>query len=234
MSEQIWFKDPSVLFSSDTWNKFVPTKAMTTAEALNTVVRFSVYFSVILFFATSVSAYILAIPAVMAATVVLHSLFPNGKTLETFLNKAAEGKLTMPSAANPFMNPLLVEIQDNPNRPDAAPTHRKDVKAEIYKAFQKTSDMYMDTTDVFDQSQAMRTFHTLQGATIPNDQDGFLKWMSKGMDEPDYSSSAPARHGKALNEGYVHAKGSMKDLASTTRKPAGTVPSGPLPAPTSQ
>jgi hypothetical protein len=231
MSEQIWFKDPGVLFSPDTWNKFVPTKSMTTADALNAVVRFSVYFSVILFFATGVSGYILAIPAVMASTVVLHTLFPNGKTLETFISKAVEGKFTMPSAANPFMNPLLTEIQDNPDRADAAPNNRKDVKTEIYKAFQKTSDMYMDTTDVFDQTQAMRTFHTLQGATIPNDQEGFLKWLAKGIDEPDYSAAPPARHGKVLNEGYVHAKGSMRDLASTTSKPAGTVPTGPLPAP---
>ena len=228
MSEHIWFRDPSVLFSPDTWNKFVPTQGMTTTQALNTVVRFSVYFSVILFFATGVSAYLLSIPTVMAATIVLHTLFPNGKTLETFITKAAEGKFTMPTPANPFMNPLLTEIQDNPNRADAAPTNRKDVKAEIYKAFQKTSDMYMDTTDVFDQAQAMRTFHTLQGATIPNNQDGFLKWLSKGLDEPDYSSAPPARHGKVLSEGYVHAKGSVHDLASTTTKPAGTTPSGPL------
>jgi len=226
MSEHIWFQDPSVLFSPDTWNKFVPTQSMTTTQALNSVVRFSVYFSVILFFATGVSGYIMAIPAVMASTVVLHTLFPNGKTLETFLNKAYEGKFTMPTAANPFMNPLLTEIQDNPNRADAAPTNRKDVKAEIYKAFQKTTDLYMDTTDMFDQAQAMRTFHTLQGATIPNDQEGFLKWLSKGLDEPDYSSTAPARNGKVLNEGYVHAKGSMRDLTSTTSKPSGTTPSG--------
>lgn len=224
MSEHIWFKDPSVLFAPDTWNKFVPTKSMSTTEALNSVVRFSVYFSVILFFATGVSGYILAIPAVMASTIVLHTLFPNGKTLETFLNKAAEGKFTMPTAANPFMNPLLTEIQDDPNRPDAAPTNRKDVKAEIYKAFQKTSDIYMDTTDIFDQAQAMRTFHTIQSATIPNDQDRFLKLLAKGMDEPDYSSAPPARNGKILSEGYVHAKGSMKDLSSTTTKPSGVTP----------
>jgi hypothetical protein len=180
MSEHIWFQDPSVLFSPDTWNKFVPTKSMTTTEALNAVVRFSVYFSVILFFATGVSGSVLAIPAVMAATVVLHTLFPNGKTLETFLNKTAEKKYTMPTPANPFMNPLLTEIGDNPNRPDAAPTNRKDVKAEISKAFGKTSDIYMDTTDVFDKALAMRTFHTLQGALIPNDQEGLPQVVVKG------------------------------------------------------
>lgn len=224
MSEHIWFKDPSILFTTATWGKFVPTQTMTTAEALNSVVRFSVYFSVLLFVATGVSGYILAIPVILATTVVLYSLFPNGKTLESFVSKVTKGVYTMPTGDNPFMNPLLTEIQDDPNRPDAAPVTRNDVKAEMYKSFQKTSDMYMDTTDMFDQAQAMRTFHTLQSAKIPNDQDGFIKFLAKGVDEPDYSSAPPARHGKILNEGYVHAKGSMKDLASTTRKPTGTTP----------
>ena len=49
MSEQIWFKDPSVLFGPTTWNRFVPTKDMSTADALNSVVRFTTYFSILLF-----------------------------------------------------------------------------------------------------------------------------------------------------------------------------------------
>lgn len=232
MSEHIWFKDPSVLFSPSSWSHFVPTKEMTTAEALNSVVRFSVYFSVILFLSTGVSGYILAIPAVMVATIVLHKVFPNGKVLESFVNKVSPSARTMPTSDNPFMNPLLTEIQDNPNRPNAAPVHRSDVKAEIHKAFQKTTDLHMDTTDMFDQTQAMRTFHTIQASTIPSDQDGFLKFISKGLDEPDYSSAPPSRNGKALNEGYVQAKGSMADLTSTTRKPTGTSPSSSAPTAT--
>lgn len=233
MSEHIWFKDPSVLFSPSTWSHFVPTKEMTTAEALNSVVRFATYFALILFLSTGVSGYILAIPAVMVATIVLHKIFPNGKVLESFVNKVTPKAQTMPTSDNPFMNPLLTEIQDNPNRPNAAPVHRSDVKAEIHKAFQKTTDLHMDTTDMFDQTQAMRTFHTIQAATIPSDQDGFLKFISKGLDEPDYSSAAPSRNGKVLSEGYVHAKGSMTDLTSTTSKPVGTSPSSSAAAPTS-
>lgn len=233
MSEQIWFKDPAVLFSPTTWSHFVPTKSMTTAQALNSVVRFSTYFSVILFLATGVSAYLLAVPVVMATSVGLFTLFPNGKVLESFVSKitkVASKAETMPSAENPFMNPLLTEIGDNPNRPDAAPITRSDVKAAVASAFQKTTDMYMDTTDVFDQAQAMRTFHTLQGATIPNDQEGFLQWLAKGLDEPDYSSAPLARHAKLLSEGYVEAKGSMKNLKSTTSVPTGTEPTSFTPA----
>jgi len=151
--------------------------------------------------------------------------------MESFLNKAKEvvstKKYTMPSKENPFMNVLLTEIHDNPDREDAAPTNRRDVKSEIQKAFQHTSDLYMDTSDVFDQAQAMRTFHTLQSAKVPNDQDGFLKWLSKGIDEPDYSSTALARQAKLLSEGFVAAKGSMRSLTSSIDKPTGSTPSSP-------
>jgi len=239
MSQEVWFKDPSVLFSSTTWNQFVPMPNMTTAESLNSVVRFSVYFSVILFLATGITAYLLSIPIVMLASFVLYSLFPNGKTLEAFMGKLVNKVVpmkdsTMPTAENPFMNPLLTEIQDNPNRPDAAPISRSDVKLGIYKSFQKTSDLYMDTSDLFDQAKAIVSFHTLQSATIPNDQDGFLKWLAKGFDEPDYSSSALARHAKQDSETFVKAKGSLGNLPSSTSKPTGTTPSGPLPAKSSK
>ena len=224
MTEQIWFQNPSILFAQDTWSRFVPLRTMNTAEALNSVVRFATYFALLLYFASGNGQYLLAIPVVMATSVALYTLFPNGKTIETFLSKAIPSETyTRPSGANPFMNVLLPEIQDNPSRPDAAPTHRRDVKAEIHKAFQQTSDIYMDTTDVFDQTQAMRTFHTLQSARVPNDLDAFKKFIAKGVDVPDHSSAPPARNGKILNEGYVAAKGSMS-LPSSTAKPSGTTP----------
>jgi hypothetical protein len=229
MPEQIWYKDPTILFAADAWSKFIPTDGMSTAERLNSTVRFSIYFASLFFLTTGVTTYVLAIPVVMGITILMYTYFPNGTTLEPFKIDLSAKKVreayTMPTANNPFMNVLLTEIQDDPNRGDAAPTNRRDVKAEVYKTFQKTSDIHMDTTDLFDQSQAMRTFHTLQSAKVPNDLDGFKKWIAKGVNEPDYSSAAPARNGKALHEGHVIAKGSMRDLPSTTAKPTGTSPS---------
>jgi Family of unknown function (DUF5762) len=230
MTEQIWFKDPAVLFAPGHWSQFVPTKSMSTVQALNAVVRFSVYFSVILFLATQISGYLLAIPAVMGATVVLFTLFPHGRVLETFKAAVSGKKYTMPTAANPFMNPLLTEITDNPDRLDAAPVIRRDVQAGIMKSFQQTTDIYMDTSDLFDQATAIMPFHTLQSATIPNDQDGFLKWLAKGLNEPDYSSAFPARQAKIVSEGYMPARGSELTLPNTTSKPTGTAPTAPAPA----
>jgi hypothetical protein len=233
MTEQIWYKDPTVLFAADTWSKFIPMDGMSTAERLNSTVRFAIYFAVLFFVTTAVTTYMLAIPVVMGITILMYTYFPNGTTLEPFKidlsSKKPRESYTMPTGSNPFMNVLLPEIVDNPNRGDAAPTNRRDVKAEIYKTFQKTTDIHMDTTDLFDQTQAMRTFHTLQSAKVPNDLDGFKQWLSKGLNDPDYSSAAPARNAKALNEGHVVAKGSILGLPNSTAKPTGTSPSAPAP-----
>jgi hypothetical protein len=131
----------------------------------------------------------------------------------------------MPTGKNPFMNPLLTEILDNPNRPDAAPVTSMEVKKQIRQAFMETSDLHMDTADKFDQAQAMRTFTTLQSAMIPNNQDGFLNFLAKGQDDPDYSSAFPSRNAKIKSEGYVEALGSTKSLPNTTSKPSGVEPS---------
>jgi hypothetical protein len=229
MTEQIWFKDPSILFGESTWMRFAPIQTMTTTEALNAVVRFSVYSSIILAVLTMNPSYLSAIPIVALASIVLFELFPNGKTLETYINRTKKminkENFTMPSANNPFMNVLLTDIQDNPDREDAAPVTDDNVKSEIKKAFQETTDIYMDTGDAFDQAQSMRTFHTIQSSRVPNDQDGFLSWLAKGYDEPDTSSAAPARGGKIGSETYAATRGAVKRIPNTTSMPKGVTPS---------
>jgi hypothetical protein len=227
MTEPIWTKDPSILFSAGTWQKFVPTKDMDVPSALNAVVRFSVYFSVLLYAGTGKQVYLLAIPFVLVITVLFAYIFPTTRALvETFAlaSDVVTKKYTMPTSENPFMNPLLTEIGDDPNRPDAAPITGAKIKREMEKAFAQTSEIYMDTTDRFDTTQAMRTFHTMQSAMIPNDQDGFLKFLAKGQDEPDHSSAFPSRNAKVKSESYVHATGTTKNLPNTTDKPTGTTP----------
>jgi hypothetical protein len=228
--ETLWINDPASLFSKSNWFKFVPTSSMDIPTAMNAIVRFSVYISLILYAATRKTPYLLAIPLVLGLTVLVVKLFPNARALEAFTDDvtATLKQYTYPTGKNPFMNPLLTEILDNPNRPEAAPITSNEVKKKIEKAFQETSDIYMDTSDKFDMAQSMRTFHTLQSGLIPNDQDGFLKFLSKGIDEPDHSSTFLARKAKEKSEGYVDAQGSaaMAGLPNSTDKPTGVTPAG--------
>jgi len=227
--ESLWIDDPANLFTKKNWYKFVPTSSMDIPTAMNSIVRFTVYISVILFLARGTTVYLLAIPLVLVLTIMAVKLFPNARTLEAFTDAAAAIKeYTYPSGKNPFMNPLLTEILDNPNRAPSAPVTSNKVKKQIEEAFKETSDLYMDTSDKFDLAQSMRTFHTIQSGLIPNDQDGFLKFLSKGIDEPDYSSTFLARRAKEKSEGYVDAQGSaaMTGLPNSTDKPTGVTPAG--------
>ena len=182
MNEPFWYSDPSILFSQASWFKFVPTADMPVSTALNSVVRFSVYLSLLLFASTLRPMYLLIIPLVMIATIALDRVFPNArKIVEGFGNglvvSGYKGDMeTRPSDDNPFMNPHLTDILDNPMLPPAADVTRKDIRDEVNEAFAKTSNIYMDTGDIFQMVQSQRNFHTV----VTDDHAGLLKFLDKG------------------------------------------------------
>lgn len=199
MSQPFWYDDPSVLFRRDTWSRFVPTPHMSVPDALNAVVRFSVYLSTLLFLTSLDPWYLLIVPAVMALTVFLRGWFPEAKKMvESFVSGYTGEDTTLPTPDNPFMNAPLTDILDNPDRPPApADITTKEVREKINAAFAKTSDMYLDTSDVYDLVQAQRNFHTVP----EDDHAGLLKFLGKG-----------ARTDKLLSESYVVAKGTAEEF----------------------
>ena len=202
MSQPFWYDDPSVLFGKDTWSIFVPTPRMSVPDALNAVVRFSAYLSALLFLTSLDPWYLLIVPAVMGLTVFLRGWFPEAKKMvETFVTSYVGEDRTLPTADNPFMNAPLTDILDNPNRPPApADITKKEVRDKINAAFAQTSNMYLDTTDVYDLVQSQRNFHTVP----EDDHAGLLKFLGKN-----------ARSDKLLSESYVVAKGTAEELPDT-------------------
>ena len=211
MSEPFWYSQPNVLFSKDSWYKFVPTANMSVPTALNTVVRFAVYLSALLFLSSMDPLYLLMGPLVMVVTILLNSLFPEAKSLkETFVSSYVGPNVSMPTDDNPFMNAPLTDILDNPNRPPAADVTRVDVRDKVNTSFAKTSNMYMDTTDAYEMVQAQRNFHTVP----EDDHEGLLQFLGKG-----------ARSDKLLSEAYVVAKGTVPELPDPSiGKPTGYSP----------
>jgi len=204
-TEPFWYSDPSVLFGPTTWYKFVPTADMSVSASLNSVVRFSIYLSILLFLSSLHPTYLLFIPVVMGVTVALNNTFPTVKKVKEgfgsglVVSSYVGNQKSSPTDDNPFMNPLLPEINDNPNRPPAHDVTRVDIRDQVNQSFAKTSNIYMDTTDVFDIVQSQRNFHTVP----TDDHAGLLKFLGKN-----------ATSGKILSEGYVAAKGTV-DLKKT-------------------
>lgn len=201
--ETFWLNDPAHLFTPDTWARFVPMDSMTVPEALNAVLRFTVYFSVVLTLVTGKSEYILAIPLVALLTIFLYKMYPETATFkEAFTNKT--GKVTMPTPNNPFMNVTLNEITQDPKRPPAENVLRPDVAEGVENAFSKTSELFMDTSDRFDMMQSSRAFYTTAATTVPNDLGGYQDFLNK-----DNVSR------KLDSERYVAAKGSVYEMQGT-------------------
>ena len=196
--EIFWLNDPANLFTKENWVRFVPTDSMTVPEALNAVVRFSVYASFLLTLMTADTNYLLFIPVVMAATAVLVQLYPTTQVLkETFANK--EQRFETPRQSNPFMNVLFTDYVDDPKRRPAPPDiTTAPLKESINEAFSKTTDLFMDTSDTYTLAQSARQFMTQASTTIPNDLEGFQSFLNK-----DNVSR------KEVSEGYVVAKGSI-------------------------
>jgi hypothetical protein len=207
MSEPFWFDEPRVLFSNDTWSLFVPQPNMPVKAALNAVVRFVVYLSVLLVLSTRSVWYILFIPTVMLVSIVLARIFSEPKRLaESFASgtvvtgyKGEES--AQPTAENPFMNPQLTDIgTDFKPSPDITTLETRDA---VNRAFAQTSNLYMDTSDVFDLVQSQRNFH----AVPTNDYGGFLAFLGKNSQRTNQ---------KGLSEGYVVAKGTASETASAS------------------
>lgn len=210
-----WLTEPSVLFNKDTWYQFVPTPNMSVSDSLNAVVRFSVYLSALLFITSLNPLYLFFIPLVMLTTVFLNGFFPKAKKMvENFASGGIPtgyvgSERTKPTADNPFMNPQLPDILDTPNRPPADDITKVDIRDKVNEAFVQTSNIYMDTSDVFEQVQAQRNFH----AVPVDDHEGLLKFLGKN-----------AKTDKLLSEGYVVTKGTVPELPSAPS--VSTAPTG--------
>jgi hypothetical protein len=193
--ELFWLNDPANLFKR--WTRFVPTNDMTVPEALNAVVRFTIYSSILISLITQKSWYLLLIPAVMVVSAILVRMYPETQILREAFQSSSSGAAT-PKASNPFMNVLFTDYVDNPDRP-AAPSNINNsaVKASIDEAFAKTSDLFMDTSDKYGLAQSARMWVTQAATTIPNDLEGYQKFLNR-----DNVSR------KEISESFVVAKGS--------------------------
>jgi len=197
--ETFWLNDPANLFTN--WSRFLPTNDMTVPEALNAVVRFTIYSSLLIALITQKTWYLLLIPIVMIGSIILVRMFPTTQVLRETFSGQASMRYSTPKASNPFMNVLFTDYVDDPTRPPAPPdVNSPMVKQSIDEAFAKTSDLFMDTSNKYGLMQAARQFVTQASTTIPNDLDGYQKFLNK-----DNVSR------KRDSEAYVVAKGSTKN-----------------------
>lgn len=183
MIDEIWYNNISNLFEVDKLMNFFPNQEMSLEEKLNSALRFTLYFSVIVYLVNR-TFYVFYLVLIMAGiTYIVYSA--NQK--ENFFNEDDEyltsslnnrtklGRCSVPQKTNPFMNVLMNDYVHNPKRPEACNVSKPIVEKKVKQYFE--NDLYMNIDDVFNKNSSYRQFYTTPSTTIPNDQEGFAKWL---------------------------------------------------------
>lgn len=167
-SDKFWSKDIKVLYDKERIFEIFPTKNMTRMEKLNAISRLSILLSIILTMYNGNVKYMYMALIVLG---LLMFMVKNDTLIEQLENQCQE-----PTINNPFMNVLMSDYTDNPERKAACPSNQK-IKEAIEEKF--NYNLYKNTDDLFNRNNSQRQFYTTPNTTIPNDQESFAKWLYK-------------------------------------------------------
>lgn len=198
-SDPFWYEDITVLFDKDRLIEFFPTKDMNLNEKFNAISRFFIYLSIVLFIVyRNYNIFFIPLVALSILWIVWHNDAVMHKiNIEQFDMKIKQdlgirpdvpikidsvGNICQrPTPYNPFMNVLISDYTDGPNRPPACSLADDDIKAENDEYF--NYNLYKNVEDIWDKNNSQRQYITMPWTTIPNDRDTFQKWLysSRGV-----------------------------------------------------
>lgn len=169
--DKFWYDDLSVLYKKNRLADFVPVLSHTYEEKLNSIVRFGIYIGIILSILKSSINY-LVIPII--AFGVTYFLYKNNSDIKSGFVSNETSEETLPTKENPFMNILIPEYVENPQRGPAASHDSVEIKKEVERYFNE--NLYRDVDDIWGKSNSQRQWYTNPVTTIPNDRDAFMEW----------------------------------------------------------
>lgn len=197
-----WLNDPTVLFSD--LEDFFPTKSMSLNERLNSIVRLSLYVSVILFLVKKHVWPVYILLSTLIITLVLHQFnFEPMEPLKANEVYDRDGfKCTVPTVNNPFMNVTIDEITDNPKRARACDPTDTYIANQIKD--KSSYNLYLDADKIFSKETDLR-FWTTPVTTIPNDTRKFARWLFGGYPscKEDSRNCRPFNNLKQQRSEYV-------------------------------
>lgn len=184
-NEIIWYKDiPTFLTDPHHILEIIPDKSMSITEQLNTIMRFSLYFSIVLL----ILKHDLRVIYFLILTGIITWIIYIQSNAESSLKNQVLEKLNInedvnnkpcykPTQDNPFMNVSYVDYKEFPNRPKACDLSKKEVENVVNNLFE--DGFIRATDDIYNKSGSDRQFYTNAATTIPNDQESFTKWCYK-------------------------------------------------------
>jgi hypothetical protein len=184
--ETIWYKDVTGFLSTkEQLYSFIPIPDTSLASQLNAIVRFSIYYGVIVFI-FQLSAKALLIPLLVGGVTFLvyeHEINVELKDRESMQSMGVERDIqtkrvcSSPTLNNPFMNVLPSEYGLRPNRSPACDLSRPSVKKKVEELYEEKFPNAKYSRDIYGRNTGLRQFYSNPSTTIPNDQATYAAWL---------------------------------------------------------
>ena len=179
MGDPLWVTNITILIDTDKFVEFFPTSEMTQNEKLNAITRFSIYASILMFlYNRNMNSFFFALITMTIIFLLSHAnkqeidIEPFQKMVEL----EEETKCVEPTKDNPFMNVLLTDYEENPNRAEACSTYNSP-KTEKKMMSEFDYNLYKDVSNIFNRNNSQRQFYTNPATSIPNRQGDFANWL---------------------------------------------------------
>jgi hypothetical protein len=190
MDNKIWFSNINLLFETDNLFNIIPMSEMSKGEKVNSITRFSLYLSILLYLATGNYLYLYIILITIVVTYMIYifnekEFFNDTSNLnnetendtdnqESSDNDTENGDLCKkPTNENPLMNPLIGANTYENKR--ACNVENNKILEKIDKKF--CDRLFQNTSNIFNNRNNQRAFYTMPNSQIVNDQTSFANWL---------------------------------------------------------
>lgn len=157
-----WLDNPLILFDDNYNDLTIPIDFV---EKLNFFIKYTILFSIIMSILLQDMNFLILIPIFAIFTILVYYQYKKNK--ETYNNK----KCTDTTIHNPFMNPSINDILENPKKPEACDIEYSTMNDNFYKG------VFRDSNDLYNKDLSLRQFYTVPNTSIPNYQDKLGKWL---------------------------------------------------------
>jgi hypothetical protein len=165
---------------------------MNNGAKVNSITRFSLYLSILLYLATGNYLYLYIILGTIVVTYLIYifnekEFFKNDNSNNSNINNINSDNVNLdiiendkineickkPTMENPLMNPLL---GDNPyENKGACNVENNKILEKIDKRF--CNRLFQNTSSIFNNRNNQRAFYTVPSSGSVNDQTAFAKWL---------------------------------------------------------
>ena len=198
MYSPFWYNNPKILVEQNYLFEIFPVKEYDMVRKLNAIMRFSIYYTIIVYLYNK-NTNIFAIPLIVG--IVTYFIFKNNSSIqkENIMNNLKNDNTLyeeipldvstlshnvgcqIPTKDNPFMNTPYFDIAADKDLPKSCTSYdNKGIQRKIETEFDK--GLYKNYTDIFGKENSQRQFFSIPYREGIPDQSAFAHWLYRTTD----------------------------------------------------